>query len=166
MAIWNRTLPGGIDPIAVRICAIDEVMKTRFAFFLVLTVGVITLTPSATGQKSVDVPKSSVEQTLYDKGQKLIDEGRFEVGRFTLQTMVNLYPKSSLIAQAEAKIRESWVKEPSRDFESFQLYERAQAKIKAGNLESGRLGLQTLINLYPKSAYAPLAHSVLDRTAQ
>ena len=43
-----------------------------------------------------------------------------------------------------------------------QLYDKAMDDIKHGKHETGRLGLQTLINTYPDSPYAQKAESILQ----
>ncbi len=121
--------------------------------------------PGAFAQKGI-APPQAAERSLFDKGQKLVTAGRGEVGRLTLQTLINVYPESSLVPQAEALIRESWATEEKQDLEAVGLLAAAEEKLKAGKVDSGKLALQTLINLYPANRLRPKAQEMLDRLAQ
>jgi outer membrane protein assembly factor BamD len=51
------------------------------------------------------------DKILYDRAMKDIKKGRQEVGRLTLQTLINTYPDSEFLAKAKLAIADSYYKE-------------------------------------------------------
>jgi len=51
------------------------------------------------------------DKVLYDRAIKDIKKGRHEVGRLTLQTLINTYPDSEYLAKAKLAIADSYYKE-------------------------------------------------------
>src|SRR6201988_984254 len=51
------------------------------------------------------------DKILYDKAMDDIKHGRHEVGRLTLQTLINTYPDSEYLAKAKLAIADSYYKE-------------------------------------------------------
>jgi outer membrane protein assembly factor BamD len=51
------------------------------------------------------------DKVLYDRAMKDIKKGRQEVGRLTLQTLINTYPDSEFLAKAKLAIADSYYKE-------------------------------------------------------
>ncbi|HLZ13988.1 MAG TPA: outer membrane protein assembly factor BamD, partial [Candidatus Acidoferrum sp.] len=51
------------------------------------------------------------DKVLYDRAVKDIKKGRQEVGRLTLQTLINTYPDSEFLAKAKLAIADSYYKE-------------------------------------------------------
>ena len=53
-------------------------------------------------------PGDQPDKILYEKATAEIDRGRFEVGRLTLQTLINTYPDSEFLAKAKLAIADSY----------------------------------------------------------
>jgi outer membrane protein assembly factor BamD len=51
------------------------------------------------------------DKVLYDRAIKDISKGRHEVGRLTMQTLINTYPDSEYLAKAKLAIADSYYKE-------------------------------------------------------
>jgi len=51
------------------------------------------------------------DKVLYDRAMKDLKKGRHEVGRLTLQTLINTYPDSEFLADAKLAIADSYYKE-------------------------------------------------------
>ena len=51
------------------------------------------------------------DKVLYDRSMKDIKKGRQEIGRLTLQTLINTYPDSEFLADAKLAIADSYYKE-------------------------------------------------------
>ena len=90
------------------------------------TAVVLLLSVSAAAQnaKKAKAPKKSKKEAaaqtdnsvapdkiLYDRAMKDIKKGRQEVGRLTLQTLINTYPDSEFLAKAKLAIADSYYKE-------------------------------------------------------
>jgi TolA-binding protein len=101
------------------------------------------------------------EQALLDKGLRLINTGRFEAARFTLQTLVNVYPNSSLTKKAKDAIRESWMREGVSDVDALLLYQEGLSRLAQGRYEAARLAWQTLLNISPDSRFAAGAEAAI-----
>jgi len=54
---------------------------------------------------------SAPDKILYDRAMKDVKKGRQEVGRLTLQTLINTYPDSEFLAKAKLAIADSYYKE-------------------------------------------------------
>ena len=51
------------------------------------------------------------DKVLYEKASKEIQRGRYDVGRLTLQTLMNTYPDSEYLAKSKLAIADSYYKE-------------------------------------------------------
>jgi outer membrane protein assembly factor BamD len=51
------------------------------------------------------------DKVLYERATNEIDHGRFDVGRITLQTLINTYPDSEYLAKSKLAIADSYYKE-------------------------------------------------------
>ncbi len=56
-------------------------------------------------------PVQPPDKVLYDRGTADIQSKRFEVGRLTLQTLINAYPTSAYVPKAQFALAESWYQE-------------------------------------------------------
>lgn len=63
--------------------------------------------PAALVAQNIQQP----DQVLYDAGVGDVRSGRFERARLTLQTLVNTYTTSTLVAGAKLAIADSWYRE-------------------------------------------------------
>jgi outer membrane protein assembly factor BamD len=72
---------------------------------------------SCGGKKvAVDVPASTLDEpdrVLYERAKKDIEKNRFTVARLSLQTLINTYPDSELLAPAKYAMAESFFRENS-----------------------------------------------------
>jgi outer membrane protein assembly factor BamD len=65
---------------------------------------------SADAATSVN-PGDQPDKVLYEKAKAEIDKGRYDVGRLTLQTLINTYPDSEYLSKAKLAIADSYYKE-------------------------------------------------------
>ena len=56
-------------------------------------------------------PGDQPDKILYEKATHEIEHGRFDVGRLTLQTLINTYPDSEYLAKAKLAIADSYYNE-------------------------------------------------------
>jgi outer membrane protein assembly factor BamD len=56
-------------------------------------------------------PGDQPDKILYEKASNEITHGRFDVGRLTLQTLINTYPDSEFLAKAKLAIADSYYSE-------------------------------------------------------
>jgi outer membrane protein assembly factor BamD len=56
-------------------------------------------------------PGDQPDKVLYEKAKSEIDHGRYDVGRLTLQTLINTYPDSELLSRAKLLTADSYYKE-------------------------------------------------------
>src|SRR4051812_38355309 len=68
------------------------------------------------GKKNVEVtvPSSGIrepDRVLYDQAIKDLKKSRYNVSRLTLQTLINTYPDSELLAPAKYALAESFYRE-------------------------------------------------------
>ncbi len=56
-------------------------------------------------------PGEQPDKVLYERAVHEIDRGRYEVGRLTLQTLINTYPDSEFLAKAKLAIADSYYNE-------------------------------------------------------
>jgi outer membrane protein assembly factor BamD len=56
-------------------------------------------------------PGDQPDKILYEKAVHEIDHGRYDVGRLTLQTLINTYPDSEYLAKAKLAIADSYYNE-------------------------------------------------------
>ncbi|HEY6293922.1 MAG TPA: outer membrane protein assembly factor BamD, partial [Terriglobia bacterium] len=62
------------------------------------------------GSKSV-APGDQPDKVLYQKASREIDQGRYDVGRLTLQVLINTYPDSEYLSKAKLLTAESFYKQ-------------------------------------------------------
>lgn len=56
-------------------------------------------------------PGDQPDKILYEKAAREIERGRFDVGRLTLQTLINTYPDSEYLSRAKLSIADSYYHE-------------------------------------------------------
>jgi outer membrane protein assembly factor BamD len=91
---------------------IDE--RTRWLLLCLL--GVVFLTACYRRRHSADVaasvnPGDQPDKVLQEKATAEIEKGRYDVGRLTLQTLINTYPDSEYLSKAKLAIADSYYKE-------------------------------------------------------
>jgi outer membrane protein assembly factor BamD len=129
------------------------------------------------------------DKILYGRAMDDIKHGRQEVGRLSLQTLINTYPDSEYLAKAKLAIADSYYKEGGtanftqaiqayKDFEIFFpfLPEASYAQIQVANTHYRQLAkpdrdrteakaaeeeYQTFLEKYPKDPLAPQAEQRL-----
>jgi outer membrane protein assembly factor BamD len=139
-------------------------------------------TPSADNSAEPD-------KVLYDRAMNDIKKGRQEVGRLSLQTLINTYPDSEYLAKAKLSIADSYYKEGGtsnlsqaiqayKDFGIFFpfLPEAAYAQLQVANAHYKQMAkpdrdrteakaaeeeFQTFLTKYPKDPLAPVAQQRL-----
>lgn len=94
------------------------------------------------------------ERMLYEKGAKLLAQGRFELARLTLETLTNAYPRTAWRQSARAAIRESWIREGIANVDAMMLFQEGQTHAAAGRPDEAKLAWQTLVNRYPYTDFA------------
>jgi len=100
-----------------------------------------------------NTPSTDSAKLLYDTGIRQTVEGKLEVARLTLQTLVDTYPKDPLALQAKGAI------------DATLLYEEGQARTKAGKYERARLAFETLIAVYPENPLAERSKAAIEALA-
>jgi outer membrane protein assembly factor BamD len=140
--------------------------------------------------KSTDVTNTAEpDKQLYDKAMNDIKHGRHEVGRLSLQTLINTYPDSEYLAKAKLAIADSYFKEGGtanttqavagyKDFEVFFpfLPEAAYAQMQVAMANYNEMAkpdrdnthakmaeeeFQTFLQKYPKDPLVPKAEQRL-----
>jgi len=129
------------------------------------------------------------DKVLYDRAMDDIKRGRQEVGRLSLQTLINTYPDSEYLAKAKLAIADSYYKEGGsanmtqaiqayKDFEIFFpfLPEASYAQLQVANTHYKEMAkpdrdrseakmaeeeYQTFLEKYPKDPLAPQAEQRL-----
>jgi outer membrane protein assembly factor BamD len=171
----------------------------RFSILL-LAAGLAGLTVSPTGaqilHKKKKVNKATTadntaepDKVLYDRAIEDIKRGRQEVGRLSLQTLINTYPDSEYLAKAKLAIADSYYKEGGtanlaqaiqayKDFGIFFpfLPEAGYAQLQVANTHYKQIAkpdrdrteakaaeeeFQTFLEKYPKDPLAPQAEQRL-----
>src|ERR1700726_1851205 len=125
------------------------------------------------------------DKILYDKAMDDVKHGRHEVGRLSLQTLINTYPDSEYLAKAKLAIADSYYKEGGtanlsqaiqayKDFDIFFpfLPEAGYAQLQVANTHYKQIAkpdrdrteakaaeeeFQTFLEKYPKDPLAPQA---------
>lgn len=90
-------------------------------------------------------PGDQPDKILYERAMGEIEHGRYDVGRLTLQTLLNTYPDSEFLSKAKLAIADSYYKQGGvsglteaeaeyKDFETFfpTAPEAPQAQFRAG----------------------------------
>jgi outer membrane protein assembly factor BamD len=129
------------------------------------------------------------DKILYERAMEDIKRGRQEVGRLSLQTLINTYPDSEYLAKAKLAIADSYYKEGGsanmtqaiqayKDFEIFFpfLPEASYAQLQVANTHYKEMAkpdrdrseakmaeeeYQTFLEKYPKDPLAPQAEQRL-----
>src|SRR3984957_13112859 len=129
------------------------------------------------------------DKILYERAMEDIKKGRQEVGRLSLQTLINTYPDSEYLAKAKLAIADSYYKEGGsanmtqaiqsyKDFEIFFpfLPEASYAQLQVANTHYKEMAkpdrdrseakmaeeeYQTFLEKYPKDPLAPQAEQRL-----
>lgn len=120
--------------------------KTTLLFSLLTLCLAMTLL-SGCGRDPYDNPiannSDQPDKILFDKSINEIEKHRYEIGRITLQTLINTYPDSEYIAKSKLAIADSWYREGTthalaqaeaeyRDFITFfpTMEEAAESQMK------------------------------------
>jgi outer membrane protein assembly factor BamD len=90
-------------------------------------------------------PGDQPDKILYERAVDAIDHGRFDVGRLTLQTLLNTYPDSEYLAKAKLAIADSYytqggvsgLTQAEAEYKDFQTFfptapEAPEAQFRAG----------------------------------
>jgi outer membrane protein assembly factor BamD len=89
-------------------------MLRKFAYVAAMLTAAFVLGISA-GQpqtsKSNQKAAQQPDRILYDDGIKAIQQKRFSRARLTLQTLINTYESSELLAKAHLALADSWLRE-------------------------------------------------------
>ena len=92
-------------------------MNGTASWWLVCVLGAVFLQGCALRHRhSADVaasvnPGDQPDKVLYEKADAEIGKGRYDVGRLTLQTLINTYPDSEYLSKAKLAIADSYYKE-------------------------------------------------------
>jgi outer membrane protein assembly factor BamD len=124
-------------------------MSRRIPIFCLL--GALIFTVACTNKK-VNNPLANVgskqpDKVLFDRAMDALKHNRFDVGRLTLQTLINTYPDSEYIARAKLGVADSWYAEGGtaaqtqaeieyKDFITFfpNMPEAGEAQLKIANI--------------------------------
>jgi outer membrane protein assembly factor BamD len=104
---------------------------------------------SAQRESKPSQPAAQPDKALYDRGVADIRKNRFEVGRMTLQTLMNTYRSSEYLPKAQLAVAESWLKQGGERG-------RAQAREECAQL----------MRKYPDSAEARQAAGILRKAQE
>ena len=106
----------------------------------------------ACGNKKVKNPIAAVDskqpdKILFDRAMEAMKQGKYDVARLTLQTLINTYPDSEYVARAKLAVGDSWYAEGGsaamtqaeneyKDFITFfpNMPEAAEAQLKIANI--------------------------------
>jgi outer membrane protein assembly factor BamD len=80
------------------------------ALTVVSLAGCVLLRRRSEGLASVN-PGDQPDKILYEKSVKEIEKARYDVGRLTLQTLINTYPDSEYLAKAKLAVADSYYSE-------------------------------------------------------
>src|SRR5437763_8424364 len=90
-------------------------MFGRFRLLIVLAALAGLLSSCGIRRKKYENPISKDTQqpdkVLFDKAVNDIERSRYEIGRLTLQTLINTYDTSEYLAKAKLAIADSWYRE-------------------------------------------------------
>src|SRR5438128_11161005 len=111
----------------------------------------LAITTACTNKK-VDNPLAKVDskqpdKVLFDRGMDAMKHNRFDMARLEMQTLINTYPDSEVIARAKLSLADSWYAEGGTaalaqaeqeysDFKTFfpNMPEAAEAQVKIANI--------------------------------
>lgn len=97
----------------LRICMLSRQAACATAVILVALSlpGCILLSRRATDLGPNVGPGDQPDKVLFEKAKTEIDHGRYDVGRLTLQTLINTYPDSEFLSKAKLLTADSYYKE-------------------------------------------------------
>jgi outer membrane protein assembly factor BamD len=129
------------------------------------------------------------DKILFERGVAEIEKGRYDVGRLTLQTLINAYPDSEYLSKAKLQIADSFYKQggtaglvqAKAEYKDFITFfpndpDAAEAQMKAAMTHYRQMEkpdrdrtqakeaegeFQFMLAQYPKSQYAPEAQQKL-----
>ena len=89
---------------------------TRFSKQAVAAALVMVLTASCAFKRAkyenpITKDTQQPDKILFDKAQKDVEHGRYEIARLTLNTLINTYDSSEFLAKAKLLIADSWYRE-------------------------------------------------------
>src|SRR5579863_7472047 len=119
---------------------------------IAMLVMLLLITAACSNKKSTNplanIRSKQPDKVLFDKAMDAMKHNRFDVARMTLQTLINVYPESELIARGKLAGGDSWYAEGGtaslaqaeqeyRDFETFfpNMPEAAEAQLKIANIQ-------------------------------
>ncbi len=94
-----------------------DILNRDAAALIAIILGALTLPGCILlGRRGTDLgpnmaPGDQPDKVLYEKARSEIDHGRYDVGRLTLQTMINTYPDSEFLSKAKLLTADSYFKE-------------------------------------------------------
>jgi outer membrane protein assembly factor BamD len=118
---------------------------------VIVLLGVLAFTVACTNKK-VNNPLANVgskqpDKVLFDRAMDALKHNRYDVGRLTLETLINTYPDSEYIARAKLAVADSWYAEGGaaalqqaevqyKDFITFfpTMPEAAEAQLRIGDI--------------------------------
>jgi outer membrane protein assembly factor BamD len=165
---------------------------SRHLVWVVATVGICSCGfKHAKYENPITKDTQQPDKVLFDKAQHDIERGHYEVGRLTLNTLINTYDTSEYLAKAKLLVADSWYREggvtgltqAEAEYKDFELFyptmpEAAEAQEKICKLHFAQMDKpdrdpnQTLraeneckqiIMQYPNSKFAPEAEQYLRR---
>jgi len=168
-------------------------LKTRLVPLVIFALVVALATGCGFKRKKYENPitkdTQQPDKVLFDKAINDIERGKYEVGRLTLQTLMNTYDTSEYLAKAKLAYADSWFREGGasglaqaeaeyKDFILFypQLEEAAEAQEKVcmihyrqmekadrDNVHAYRAEeeCRNLVRQFPNSKFAPQAEQLL-----
>jgi outer membrane protein assembly factor BamD len=118
---------------------------------VVLLFGVLAFTLACTNKKVnnpiANVDSKQPDKVLFDRAMDALKHNRFDVGRLTLETLINTYPDSEFIARAKLAVADSWYSEGGStslaqaeiEYKNFEIFfpnmpEAAEAQLKIANI--------------------------------
>ncbi|MEO8726020.1 MAG: outer membrane protein assembly factor BamD, partial [Acidobacteriaceae bacterium] len=100
-----------------------------------------------------NVDSKQPDKVLFDRAAGDIKNGKYEIARSVLQTMINTYPDSEFVARAKLSIADSWYAEGNtaayaqaeREYKDFRTFfpnmpEAAEAQMKIANIHYDEMG--------------------------
>src|SRR5947209_803567 len=123
-----------------------------------IALAAVSLTSAGCHHNKVTNPLAQVDskqpdKVLFDRAEDAIKNGRYDVGRSLLTTMINTYPDSEFVARAKLAVADSWYAEGNttayaqaereyKDFETFfpNMPEAAEAQMRIADIHYNEMG--------------------------
>src|ERR1700690_1650823 len=163
---------------------------SRHLVWVVVTVGICSCGfKHAKYENPITKDTQQPDKVLFDKAQHDIEKGHYEVGRLTLNTLINTYDTSEFLAKAKLLIADSWYREgglhgnaqAEAEYKDFELFyptmpEAAESQKKICDIHFNQMTKEdrdpnnalraeqecrTLITQYPNSKFVPDAEQEL-----